>query len=86
MLSWGPHQSTMGKAQSRQVLTHVRRADGHVSTGPSAVFDQSSARMRRAISLVPLNGLCNIDGDECGLILQHSAVVHNPGQLDRWKS
>src|SRR5262249_38414316 len=44
---------TIGKAQSRQVLTDVRNDCGHRSAGPSVVFDQSNARMRRAISLVP---------------------------------
>jgi hypothetical protein len=43
----------MGKAQSRQVLTDVRSDCGHASTGPSGVRDQSSSRIRRAISLWP---------------------------------
>jgi hypothetical protein len=43
----------MGKAQSRQVLTVLLSAAGHRSTGPSADFDQSCARIRRAISLAP---------------------------------
>src|SRR6478672_7247148 len=43
----------MGNAQSRQVLTEVRSDWGHVSTGPSAVWDQSSSRIRRAISVWP---------------------------------
>src|SRR5882757_2288744 len=53
MASSGPHHRTMGNAQSRQVLTDVRSDCGQLSTGPSGVFDQSSARMRRAISLLP---------------------------------
>src|SRR5579863_678585 len=35
--------------------TQVRRACGHCSTGPSAVVDQSSARIRVAISPFPTN-------------------------------
>src|ERR1700722_6982061 len=35
--------------------TQVRRACGHCSTGPSAVVDQSSARIRVAISPLPAN-------------------------------
>src|SRR5580692_3125597 len=35
--------------------TQVRRACGHCSTGPSAVVDQSSARIRVAISPSPAN-------------------------------
>jgi hypothetical protein len=43
----------IGKAHSRQVLTDVRRDCGQRSTGPSVVFDQSSSRIRRAISELP---------------------------------
>src|SRR5262245_12379812 len=53
MASSGPHQRMMGKAQSRQMLTEVRRDCGHPSTGPRAVRDQSCSRMRLAISLSP---------------------------------
>src|SRR5580692_11940481 len=35
--------------------TQVRRACGHCSTGPSGVADQSSSRMRVAISPLPAN-------------------------------
>ena len=38
-----------------RILTLVRRAGGHCSTGPSGVADQSSARMHAAISLLPAN-------------------------------
>jgi hypothetical protein len=43
----------MGKAQFKQVLTEVRSDSGQLSTAPNSVADQSSARMRRAISLSP---------------------------------
>jgi hypothetical protein len=49
----GPHHKTMGNAQFRHVLTDVRSDCGHCSTGPSGVVDQSSWRMRCAISLLP---------------------------------
>src|SRR5262252_5676509 len=49
----GPHHRTIGNAQSRQMPTEVRRGSGHWSTGPRSVCDQSSARMRSAISLPP---------------------------------
>src|SRR5215207_7554962 len=73
MLSCGPHQSTIGNAQSRHVLTDVRSACGHWSTGPSGVWAQSRARIRRAISLWPWNGLCATDEPEReGAIVQYS--------------
>src|SRR6185295_15233532 len=53
MASSGPHQMTMGNAQLRQLLTEVRSDCGHASTGPRVVLDQSSSRMRLAISLSP---------------------------------
>src|SRR5580698_2325562 len=45
----------IGYAESSTMRTQVRRARGHCSTGPSAVADQSSARIRVAISPLPAN-------------------------------
>ncbi|GMT97720.1 hypothetical protein KH5H1_18390 [Corallococcus caeni] len=39
--------------EDRHRLTVVRRLCGHVSTGPSGVFDQSMARINRPISPPP---------------------------------
>jgi hypothetical protein len=51
----------MGNAQSRHVLTDVRSDCGQRSTGPSGVFDQSSSRIRRAISVLPGNTSSNMN-------------------------
>src|SRR5689334_13343194 len=53
MTSSGPHQITMGKAQSRAILTEVRRLCGQEAIGPSGVFDQSNSRMSLSISPPP---------------------------------
>src|SRR2546426_5846375 len=50
MTSSGPQHTSMGKPDSTQMLVAVRRLCGHRSAGPSAVADQSLARMRAAIS------------------------------------
>src|SRR6476620_6209288 len=53
MTSSGPHQMTIGNAQSRAILMEVRRLCGHEAIGPSAVFDQSISRMSLSISPPP---------------------------------
>src|SRR4051812_31839987 len=50
MVRRGPHHSRIGKRDSRQMDTEVRRLWGHVSTAPIDVFDQSSAPARAPIS------------------------------------
>src|ERR1044072_5558499 len=42
----GPHQISMGKRDSVQMPTAVRRLCGQAVMGPSGVADQSVARMR----------------------------------------
>jgi hypothetical protein len=43
----------MGKREPMQTLTALRKLWGQVSAGPSAVRDQSSARIRSPISPPP---------------------------------
>src|SRR5881275_3106955 len=50
MTNSGPQHTSMGKPDSTQMLVAVRRLCGHHSAGPSAVADQSLARIRVAIS------------------------------------
>src|SRR5688500_1636890 len=50
LMSCGPHHSIIGNRLPRQMLTAVRRLCGHLSIGPIGVFDQSSPRMRAAMS------------------------------------
>ena len=53
----------MGKSEARQMLTVVRKLCGHPVTGPSAVFDQSIARIKLPISPPPAR---NERGSESG--------------------
>src|SRR5580658_7423024 len=55
--------------------TQVRRACGHCSTGPSAVVDQSSARIRVAISPLP----ANTDSINCVLLRSIPEIQRRPG-------
>ena len=54
--------------------TQVRRACGHCSTGPSAVVDQSSARIRVAISPLP----ANTDSINCVLLRSIPEIPRQP--------
>src|SRR5580700_3713612 len=54
--------------------TQVRRACGHCSTGPSAVVDQSSARIRVAISPLP----ANTDSINCVLLGSIPEITRQP--------
>src|SRR5580698_4663819 len=54
--------------------TQVRRACGHCSTGPSAVADQSSARIRVAISPLP----ANTDSINCVLLRSIPRIPREP--------
>src|SRR5574338_870806 len=51
----GPHHTTTGNREFRQVLTVVLRLCGHWSTGPSGVAVQSNARLRAPNSPPPAN-------------------------------
>src|SRR5215471_10718977 len=48
----------MGKLDARHRLTVVRRLCGHLSSGPSGVFDQSMERMTLPISPPPTSHSC----------------------------
>src|SRR5580692_7177158 len=54
--------------------TQVRRACGHCSIGPSAVVDQSSARIRVAISPLP----ANTDSINCVLLRSIPEIPRQP--------
>src|SRR5579862_3314921 len=61
---------TIGKRESRQMLTDVRRLWGQFSTGPSGVRDQSFARIRAPVSPPPTrkpeSGIVILDGTTGG--------------------
>src|SRR5262245_22217863 len=46
----GPHQRSIGKRLAKRKLTCIRSAGDHDSTGPTAVFAQSCARISSPIS------------------------------------
>src|SRR5580692_4950155 len=52
-MSSGPHQMNIGWREVRTSRTVTRRLCGHVSGGPSDVFDQSYPRVRAPISPPP---------------------------------
>src|SRR5580704_26615 len=62
--------------------TQVRRACGHCSTGPSAVVDQSSARIRVAISPLP----ANTDSINCVLLRSIPEIPRQPATHSKNKS
>ena len=62
----GPHQSRIGNFEPRQMLAAVRRLGGQSPTGPSAVRDQSLARMSSPISPPPCGHIA-VSADRCRL-------------------
>src|SRR6516225_10002091 len=46
MMRSGPHQTTIGKRDARQVATAALRVSGQPNGGPNGERDQSCARMR----------------------------------------
>jgi hypothetical protein len=49
----GPHHTNNGNREFRQMLTAIRKLAGHAARAPSAVADQSIARIRFPISPQP---------------------------------
>src|SRR4051812_36290982 len=75
----GPHQISMGKRDSVQMPTAVRKLCGHAAMGPSGVPDQSVARMRSP-KWPPLGGT----GAECSSVGRGSVTAADGDE--EWKS
>src|SRR5687768_8155049 len=80
----GPHQTRIGKAQLRHVLTDVRRDCGQPSTGPSTERDQSWDRIRAPISPAPARNETAVAVFAIAATAPTSDMLHCPrGELAR---